>query len=69
MASTQFSPAATPPETNMMMGPKTVNSSVEITKISMSGAKMEWTTAGIHFLSRGSILDASHAPTMIGKIE
>ena len=64
-----MTPEAMAPEMAMTMGPKTTRTRVETMKISSRGAKMERTTAGIHFLRYGSTLAASQAATMIGKIE
>ena len=60
---------AIPPEISMTTGPKTSRMRAETTKISMSGPKIGRMTAGRAFLSQGSILEASQAATMMGKIE
>ena len=62
-------PFAIPPEISMMIGPKTTSTRTETMKTSSSGAKIIRTTAGMYFFSSGSILAASQAATMIGKIE
>ncbi len=53
----------------MTTGPKTSRMRADTTKISMSGPKIGRMTAGSTLLSQGSILEASQAPTMMGKIE
>ena len=67
--STALMTVAIPPETSMTTGPKTSRMRADTTKISMSGPKIGRMTAGSTLLSQGSILEASQAPTMMGKIE